>query len=77
MASVVTMENVLEELVGEIADEHDPAEGDFERLGTNEWRVTGSVRLSRIADATGLRLESEEHDTMRTTLQSKPTHSKK
>ncbi len=63
-AGIVTMENVLEELVGEIADEHDPAEGDFERLGADEWRVTGSVRLSRIAEATGLRLESEEHDTI-------------
>ena len=40
---IVTMEDILEELVGEIWDEHDEVEEDFEKLDENTYRVDCSV----------------------------------
>ena len=42
---IVTMEDILEELVGEIWDEHDEVEEDFEKLDENTYRVDCSVSL--------------------------------
>jgi len=63
-AGIVTLENVIEEIVGEIADESDPAEGDLRRIGESQWRVSGSSRLTKIHEQLGLKLESEEHETI-------------
>ncbi|RYG35677.1 HlyC/CorC family transporter [bacterium] len=61
---VITLEDVLEELVGEIADEHDAPEKTFEETGEREWTVPASARLTRLSETVGARLESEEHDTI-------------
>ncbi|RYD36693.1 MAG: HlyC/CorC family transporter [Verrucomicrobiaceae bacterium] len=64
VAGVVTLENVIEEIVGDIADESDPTERDIHPSGTDEWLIAGRVRLEKVNVATGLRLVSEEHDTV-------------
>lgn len=49
-AGIVTMEDILEELVGEIWDEHDTVEPDIEPLDGERYRVRGETRLSKLFD---------------------------
>lgn len=63
---IITMEDLLEEIVGNIYDEFDPQdEQEIVQLGDNLWRVAGSADLEDLADATGALLpESDEYDTL-------------
>jgi CBS domain containing-hemolysin-like protein len=63
-AGIVTLEDVLEEIVGDIADEHDPQEGKVQRLGPSEWTVSGTVRLDKLNEAVGTSLLSDDHETL-------------
>ena len=56
---IVTMEDILEELVGEIWDEHDEVEEDFEKLGDNVYRVDCSVSLEDFMEFFDVSLESD------------------
>lgn len=53
-AGVVTLEDVVEELVGEVADEHDPRELGARRVGAAAWSVPGLLRPDELAEQTGL-----------------------
>lgn len=64
-AGLVTLEDAVEELVGEIADEHDQADDRCTRRPDGTVLVSGALRPDEIADLTGLRLpEPEEYDTL-------------
>ena len=56
---IVTMEDILEELVGEIWDEHDEVEEDFEKLGERTYRVDCSVSLEDFMEFFDMKLESD------------------
>ncbi len=56
---IVTMEDILEELVGEIWDEHDEVEEDFKKLGEDTYRVECSVSLEDFMDFFDVKLESD------------------
>ena len=56
---IVTMEDILEELVGEIWDEHDEVEEDFEELGEDRYLVDCSVNLDEFAEKFDMDIESE------------------
>ena len=58
-SGAVAMEDILEELVGEIWDEHDEVEEDFEKLDENTYRVDCSVSLEDFMEFFGVKLESD------------------
>ncbi len=49
-AGIITMEDILEELVGEIWDEHDEIVEDFQKIGDNEYRVVCSADFGKLFD---------------------------
>ncbi|MEM7144012.1 MAG: hemolysin family protein, partial [Verrucomicrobiota bacterium] len=61
---IVTLDNVLEELVGDIQDEFDSEEPEFERVNDDEFVVEGTLALYELADHTGLELESADVSTI-------------
>jgi CBS domain containing-hemolysin-like protein len=50
VAGIVTVEDIIEEVVGEITDETDPASGEVRRLPDGDWFVRGHVPVSDLAD---------------------------
>jgi len=50
VVGVVTVEDIIEEVVGEIADETDPTSGEVRRLADGDWFVRGHVAVTDLAD---------------------------
>jgi CBS domain containing-hemolysin-like protein len=50
VAGVVTVEDIIEEVVGEISDETDPAGGEVRRLANGDWFVRGHVAVTDLLD---------------------------
>lgn len=65
-SGVVSMEDLLEEIVGNIYDEFDPLEEEeIQKLGDNLWRVSGSMPLETLEEALDTPLpQDEEYDTL-------------
>jgi magnesium and cobalt exporter, CNNM family len=61
---IVTLENVLEELVGDIQDEFDAEKEEFRKINDNEFVVDGALGLYELRDAFGLELESADVSTI-------------
>lgn len=62
---LITLEDLLEEIVGEIRDEFDEDEKDLiQEIGENEYRLDGSLKLDDINNALSTSLESEEYDSI-------------
>jgi CBS domain containing-hemolysin-like protein len=64
-AGVVTLEDVVEEIVGDIADEHDRSAARLRQRPDGSWIISGLLRPDEVLDATGLALpEHEDYDTV-------------
>lgn len=63
-SGLVTIEDLLEEIVGSLYDEYDEADIEIEQLGEGEWRIDGSMRLDEISRRLDLALPEEEYDTI-------------
>jgi CBS domain containing-hemolysin-like protein len=61
---MVTLENVLEELVGDIQDEFDTEKEEFREINENEFSVDGTIGLYELQDLAGLTLESSDVSTL-------------
>ena len=61
---MVTLENVLEEIVGDIQDEFDAEKAEFRKINENEFSIDGSVGLYELHDLAGLELESADVSTI-------------
>jgi CBS domain containing-hemolysin-like protein len=63
-AGLVTLEDLLEELVGEIRDEFDEEERLIHRVDARTWRVAGKLGVDELNAATGLDIPKESFDTV-------------
>jgi putative hemolysin len=63
-AGLVTLEDLLEELVGEIADEYDEPERLIQRVDANTYRVSGKLPIDDLNAATGLTISNDAYDTV-------------
>jgi magnesium and cobalt exporter, CNNM family len=62
-AGMVTVEDLIEEIVGEVRDEHDqPAPGVLP--ADDGWQVSGLLRIDEVAEATGFRAPEGDYDTI-------------
>jgi len=63
-AGLVTMEDLLEELVGDIEDEQDTDEDNIKNIGPDHYTLSGRTELDDIADLTGLEFAHPEYKTV-------------
>jgi CBS domain containing-hemolysin-like protein len=64
-AGLVTLEDLIEEIVGDVRDEHDRGEVSPVRpLGRDSWMVSGLLRDDELAEATGFRMPEGDYETL-------------
>ncbi|MEG2075094.1 MAG: hemolysin family protein [Victivallaceae bacterium] len=61
---IVTLEDLLEEIVGSLYDEGDESGSEIEPIGENKWRIDGAVRLDEINRNLNLSFGGEDFDTI-------------
>ena len=64
LVGIVTLEDILEELVGEIWDEHDEEEVLFGKIGEDEYWVDGKCNLADFFDLYGIEAEDENFESV-------------
>lgn len=61
---LVTLEDAMEEVVGEIRDANESVEENYVRLPNGEFRVRGRLPLGELSELVGVLIESDEHETV-------------
>jgi CBS domain containing-hemolysin-like protein len=64
IAGLVTLEDLIEELVGDISDEYDREVPDFEDLGDGRYRVAARMPVDELGDLFGIELEDDDVDSV-------------
>jgi CBS domain containing-hemolysin-like protein len=63
-AGIVTLEDAMEEVVGDILDEKDEVEQEYERIGEHDYRVDGNMPLDELSELIDVPIQDEEHETL-------------
>jgi CBS domain containing-hemolysin-like protein len=63
-AGIVTMEDLVEEIVGEISDEYDMQTNEIETIREGEYIVDGSTRIEELNELIGTDIESEHYESI-------------
>ena len=63
-AGLVTMEDIIEELVGNIFDEYDDEEKEFEKIDDNTFLISGGVSIHDLRKILGVEIPEGEYDTL-------------
>ena len=72
---IITLEDILEELVGEIWDEHDEATEDFRQQSDGSWLVSGSASVDDLYETLGLPEDEDiDSNTVNGLVQEKTCH---
>jgi len=64
VAGLVTMEDLIEELVGDIADEYDRAVVDRAEVEPGRWRISARLPIDELGDLFGIELDDDDVDTV-------------
>lgn len=63
LSGIITMNDLIEEIVGELGDQDEPELPEIERLDTTTWKIRGSAPLELVAKQTGVYLPVDEYET--------------
>jgi CBS domain containing-hemolysin-like protein len=64
LAGLITLEDCLEELVGEIVDEHDDEESEVEHLGDGSYLVDGGMSIEDVNELLGIEVPDDDWETV-------------
>jgi CBS domain containing-hemolysin-like protein len=63
-AGIISIEDILEEIVGEISDEHEEEEATIVPLGEGEYLVSGLLRVDALEELLGVQLSGDDYETV-------------
>ena len=70
-AGLITLEDILEELVGDIFDEYDKEEKEYEKLDSNTYLLSGSMTINDVNKLLDSKIPEGDYDTLSGYLQDK------